>query len=190
MSPRWEEGNPARRMALGLCGLVLLGLVCGFLLREPVVALGEALVDRYGAWGIIACTLVTDTSPLPLTSEPVVLLALGAGMPYPDIMLLMSATSHACGPLGHTLGRLLGMVPGMREKLSARFPEVFAFMERKGVAGVWLAALLPIPFALTTWTAGLAGVSFWGTVLASSGRWIKTSIAVALLSGGWVLGGS
>jgi membrane protein YqaA with SNARE-associated domain len=185
-----QEGSPARRMALGLFGLILLGVACGVLFREPVSSMGEALVERFGAWGIVACTLVTDTSPLPLTSEPIVLLALGAGLPYTKIMLLMSATSHACGPLGHTMGRLLGMVPGMRQRLEARFPDAFDFMHRKGVTGVWLAALLPIPFALTTWVAGIAGVSFWGTVLASSGRWIKTSIAVLLLSGGWAMGGN
>ena len=100
----------------------------------------------------------------------------------------MSLTSHLCGPLGYFCGHLLGKVPNFKTKLQNRIPMAYNWIEKHGVKGVALAAILPIPYALSTWTAGLIGISFWGVLLASTLRWVKTALYVGLLASGWFIG--
>ena len=56
-------------------------------------------------------------------------------------------------------------------------------------AGVAIAALLPIPFALATWTAGLTGVAFPKLLAASLLRIPKTWFYLWLILQGWAMGG-
>lgn len=183
-----ETPSPTRIIA-ALFGLVVIGSLGAYFGRSYIEAAGIWLIQNYGLWGIAMATLITDTSPLPLTSEPVALLGLGAEIPFWHIILFMGGTSHLCGPLGYVFGALVGRV-GLKH-IVKRVPSlmpVIAYVRQHGVKAVAMGALLPIPYALTTWTAGALGVSFWGVCAASSLRWLKTLIYVSLLAGGWLIG--
>lgn len=187
-SDKYSTNHQTKKLLIGLLLLFSIGLGCGILLREPISQIAIRIFDTYGEFGLVLGTLVTDTSPLPLTSEPVAIIGLGANIPLWKVVLIMSATSHFCGPLGYGFGWSLSRLPRFRDRMQQRFPDLFSFMKEHGVKGVAWAAILPIPFALTTWAAGLVGISFRGVVLASSLRWVKTSIYVSLFAGGWILG--
>ena len=186
--PTLENPSPAR-IVFALIGLVLIGILGAYFGRSYIETAGLWLIDKYGLWGIAMATLITDTSPLPLTSEPVALLGLGAEIPFWHIILFMGGTSHLCGPLGYGFGALVGRV-GLKH-IVKRIPSlqpVIGYVRQHGVKAVAMGALLPIPYALTTWTAGALGVSFWGVCAASTLRWLKTLIYVSLLAGGWLIG--
>jgi membrane protein YqaA with SNARE-associated domain len=176
------------RLALTLCGLIILGVGCAFLARGHIESAGVWLIDSYGLWGISIATVITDTSPLPLTSEPIALLGLGADIPVWQIILFMGGTSHLCGPLGYAMGMLVGKIGLTKAMKRAALTPVVNYVRMYGVRAVAMGALLPIPYALTTWTAGALGVSFWGVLAASSLRWIKTAVYVSLIAGGWFFG--
>ena len=74
-------------------------------------------------------------------------------------------------------------------QMAHRFnPEAAAWIEARGAWGVAVAALLPIPYALATWTAGAMKVSLRDVMLASLLRVPKTAFYVALLAAGWGAG--
>ena len=177
--------NQIKRIALSLFGLILLGALCSYLFKSSIQSLGLWTIEKMGIYGIVLGTLITDTSPIPLTSEPIALIGLGADLNVVEIIVAMSITSHFAGPIGYGCGYLLKTIPNVQDFAQSRFPTIFQFMRNHGIKGVCMGALLPIPYALTTWTAGLVGVSFWGTVAASSLRWIKTAVFVSLIWVGW-----
>mmetsp|Transcript_78471 Transcript_78471/g.136150 ORF Transcript_78471/g.136150 Transcript_78471/m.136150 type:complete len:91 (+) Transcript_78471:2-274(+) len=64
--------------------------------------------------------------------------------------------------------------------LSEKYPMVPQLMERKGAIGVGVAGLLPVPFALATWTAGSFRVNFPRFALAGLMRMPKIAVFVLL----------
>jgi membrane protein YqaA with SNARE-associated domain len=191
MEPKEDTYNPKKQirpLVTTLLVLFGLGILSSFLLEGIIRDLADTMFARFGTWGIVIGTMITDTSPFPLPAEPVALIGLGANVPLWKVILIMSGTSHVAGLIGYGCGRSLGKIPGLKQKFEARYPKIFLFMQKHGVKGVAIAAITPIPYALTNWAAGVAGVSFKGVFLACSLRWIKTPLYVLLFAGGWTLG--
>lgn len=185
---QYDPKKQIRPIITTLVVLFALGILSSFLLEGIIRDFADAIFARFGTWGMVMGTMITDTSPLPLPSEPVALIGLGANVPLWKVILIMSATSHLAGITGYGCGRCLGRIPGLKQKFESRYPNVFRFMQKHGLKGVAIAAITPIPYAPTNWTAGVVGVSFKGFVLACSLRWIKTPLYVMLFAGGWSLG--
>jgi membrane protein YqaA with SNARE-associated domain len=181
--------TPSLTKILGsLFFLVVLSGVCALLAKAQIESTGEWLLNKYGLLGVSIATLITDTSPLPLTSEPIALLGVGANIPIWKLIVVMSATSHLCGPLGYVLGKSVSKIEGVQKLLTGRIAPFMNFVRQNGLKAVAMGAILPIPYALTTWTAGALDVSFWGVVKVSSLRWVKTSIYIGLIAVGWKFG--
>lgn len=167
--------------------LVLLGGLCGILFRGQIEFIGSWLINQLGLWGLVIGTLITDTSPLPLTSEPIAIIGFGAKLPLWTIILTMSATSHCAGPLGYLCGHSVRNFSFVQNLLKGKLKPLSSFVHKHGIVAVAMGALLPIPYALTTWIAGAVGIGFWYTFLASTLRWVKTATYVYLLSLGWMM---
>jgi len=182
----------ARLVGKALFGLlVLLGVsyLCGVVLREPIEVGGKAALDRLGYWGLAGGVIITDASPLPMTNEPLVILAIGAGRPANTVFAVISAASVCAGFVGYTCGRTLGDATAIGGWISRRYPGFERFMIRYGAYGVAVCALLPIPFALSTWSAGMMRVKLWKVALASLVRIPKTAFYVWLIMMGWSASG-
>ncbi|MEZ4239616.1 MAG: hypothetical protein R3F59_26370 [Myxococcota bacterium] len=141
---------------MSLVGVLAVAAVCGVVLRGPITAAGDAFLGRFGLAGLFAGVLLTDSSPLPMTHEPVLLLAVARGLALSTIGAVASAASVAAGPLGWACGRGL-RAAGAEARLERRYPEMVAYIRSWGAWGVAIAALVPIPYALATWSAGLLG---------------------------------
>lgn len=177
------------RAALGLVGLIVLGAVLGYVLRSPIEWAGTWFIDVFGLGGLGVLTLLVDASPLPLTNEPLMVLAIGADVSVWSIFLSMSTGSTLAGLVGWVGGRVIGQHTAPGRYLMRRYPGVQLFLRRWGAVGVAIAALTPIPFGLTAWTAGMARVPFWKVALASLARFPKTGFFLFLIAQGWALGG-
>ena len=185
---QYDPRKQIRPIVTTLLVLFALGILSSFLLEGIIRDVADSIFSRFGTWGIVIGTMITDTCPFPLPAEPVALIGLGANVPLWKVILIMSATSHVAGIVGYGCGRSLGRIPGLRKNFEARYPKIFHFMKKHGLKGVAIAAVTPIPYAVTNWAAGVVGVSFKGVVLACGLRWIKTPIYVLLFAGGWSLG--
>lgn len=170
-------------LILGVAGLT------GVLFKEPLEAVGGAFIDNFGLAGLFAGVIVTDASPLPLTNEPLIFLARGAGVGAGVIFAIVSAASVTAGAVGYWSGRLFGGRFGLEAWMDRRQPALAHYMRRYGAEGVAIAALLPIPFALSTWSAGVLGAPFWKVMIAALLRIPKTGFYVVLIVGGLSLGG-
>jgi len=172
----------------GLIAIVVVAAIAGVVLRDPIHALAEVFVGRFGLGGLFAGVLITDASPFPLTHEPVLLLGVAMGIDWWTLALVCSTASVTAGPVGYAGGWLLRTRSGARLWFEQRAPGMLAFLRAWGATGVAIAALLPIPFAVATWTAGLTGVSFPKLLAASLLRIPKTVFYLTLITQGWALG--
>ena len=174
-----------------LMGIVIVFVVVytsSFLLRDPIVAVSEGFIERWGLYGLVGGTLIADTSPLPLTSEPLMVLGLGAEMKWSTIFWAIGITSTFCGGLGWFLGRGLDRWIQIGARFRANQPDTVAWIERYGAWGVAVAALLPIPYALSTWTAGALSVPLRWVLIASLMRLPRTGFYLWIVHHGWSMG--
>jgi membrane protein YqaA with SNARE-associated domain len=171
----------------GIAVIMLLATLTGWLLRDAVIQAGSWMLATLGAPGVLIATLLIDSCPLPLTNEPLMLLALGGSMPAWKIMVLVSVGSVAAGPTGYLLGNRLQAWYDVRAAARRRQPELVAWLEAHGAWGVAVAALAPIPFSLSTWTAGIVQIPLRHVALASLLRIPKTAFFLWLIVSGWNL---
>jgi membrane protein YqaA with SNARE-associated domain len=176
------------KLAVGALLVLIAAGLSGVLLREPLIRWGEAFIDRFGLLGLLIGVIFADSSIVPLSNEPLVLLALSAGVSPWTAFAVTALGSVLAGPVGWTCGRLLGAHTSVVLRLARRYPQVVAMLTLYGARFVAAAALLPFPFAVATWLAGASGVRFSHLLLASLLRIPKTAFYVALLAGGWAMG--
>ena len=182
------DGRLVIKAVVGLVLLLVVSYLCGVVLREPIELAGSVALERFGYLGLACGALFTDSSPLPLTNEPLVMLAIGAGRPANEVFAVVSMASVCAGVVGHTAGLTLGDRTPLGGWLRRRYPGFEAFMARYGAYGVAVCALLPIPFALSTWSAGMMRVALWKVAMASLVRVPKTAFYVWLIFQGWTAG--
>jgi len=177
------------KTAVGLLLVLLVAAVCAWLLKEPIESVGAAFLERFGLGGVFVGTVITDTSPLPLTHEPLVMLGLAAGVEWPVLLLTVSTASVLSGPVGWTLGRFLVADSRFTGWLQSRQPDFFGLMQRHGIQAVAVAALLPLPFALATWSAGMLRLPLGKVAAVSLLRVPKVAFYLLLMNAGWIAGG-
>jgi len=191
-----SEAHPAvdraliKKAVVGLVVILAIAGIVGVVFKEPLQLAGAAFLDAFGLVGLFVSVLITDGVPFPLTNEPLIFLARGAGVGAWVIFGIVSAGSIAAGSVGYWGGRLVGRSLGLEEWLEIKQPALVHYMRRYGAEGVAIAALLPIPFQLSTWSAGTLQVPYGKVVLASLLRIPKTGFYVLLIVGGLSLGGA
>ncbi len=176
------------QMVAGVSVMMLLALISGLMLRAPLTAAGQWAIARFGVEGVFIGTIITDSSPLPLTNEPLMLLALTGGVSVWTVMWVVSLASICGGAVGYGFGFSLRRFHPLRSWVLHRSPELAAWMQERGAVAVGIAALLPIPYSLATWSAGLLGTPFWRVMLATLLRIPKTGFYLALIWLGWSTG--
>lgn len=179
-----------RKAVVGLIVILAVAGTTGVLFREPLQALGDAFIGRWGLGGLAIGVIITDASPLPLTNEPLVFLARGAGLDLWTIFGVVSGASVAAGSVGYWSGRVFGGALKLAPWMAHRHPGLTHYMTQYGAEGVAIAALLPIPFALSTWSAGILRVPYGRVFVATLVRIPKTIFYALIIVGGLAAGGA
>ena len=178
------------KAVVGLVVILVIAGIVGVVFKEPLQAAGGAFLDAFGLVGLFVSVLITDGVPFPLTNEPLIFLARGAGVGTWMIFGVVSLGSVVAGTIGYWGGRLVGRNLGLETWLEIKQPALVHYMRKYGAEGVAIAALLPIPFQLSTWSAGTLQVPYLKVLLASLLRIPKTGFYVLLIVGGLSLGGA
>lgn len=176
------------RLVLALAVFLVIGGLLGWSLRDQIEWAGAGFMNRFGLPGLGLLTVFIDSSPIPLTHEPLMILALGADAStwaVLSIFVWMSTGSIAAGGVGWFCGRLVGVGTPIGRWLMHRSPRGLDFVQRWGVTGVAIAALTPIPYGLTTWAAGMAGVPLPGVLLGSLARIPRIAFYLGIIWLGW-----
>jgi len=178
------------RVGCKIAAMVGGGLILAIALEEfagkEVQKVSEKVMDAIGLPGLFFAVFLMDGVPQPFTYVPLIFLAVKDGSTSkPTVFAICAAASYCAAITGYMIGRKIrnfsqGKV--LFESLGKNYPYVPDMMERRGAIGVALAALLPCPLAIATWTAGSFEVPFWHFALAGMCRMPKILIAILLSS--------
>lgn len=179
----------------GRVGMKIVAMVAGFAVivialeefaSDEVQRVSTRVMDVLGLPGLFITVFLLDSLPQPFTYVPLIFLAVKDGSASRRVVFAVCSTASYCAALtGYAVGR--GMRTCSRGRalfrvLGEKHPEVPDLMARKGAIGVALAALLPLPLALATWTAGSFEVPLHLFALAGMCRMPKIAVFVALSS--------
>lgn len=186
--PAQEEGALSWRYFLfkvlfSVSLFLLLTLLLEKFAEEPVTKASERLMSTIGLPGLFAAVFAADGLPQPFTYVPLIFMAVKGSVPKPVVFGICAAASYSAGLVGYFVGSFIKAqrnptLDDFLKKLAS--PAVLEMMTRRGALGVAFAALMPIPLAIATWTAGYLGVSFHEFLPAPLGRLPKIAIFVLL----------
>ncbi len=157
-------------------------------LNEPLTTLSEELVGSFGLLGLGVATLAIDSLPTPLSAVPLMLLSVKGGIPVWQVAVVCISASIAAGWVGFGLGRIIGMPKSLQVIMDQRWPGKLDMLRKHGVWGVAAIAMLPLPFAMGTWSAGALGVQTRGVLLATLLRAPKLGFYLWLIVSGLAFG--
>ena len=157
-------------------------ILLGWLAREPIEKVSAFVVNRFGIAGLFVSILCVDSLP-GLTNEPLLLLAISGGLGYWPILLSARAGSTLAGVVGWVIGGRLRRFESLNRMIIRYRMDIF--FERYGARAIALAALTPLPFAVTTWAAGASRVKFRTLLLGCWWRVPKTWFYLTVLDYGW-----
>lgn len=141
-----------------LFGLVMLlggiGLV-GYLVRRPTEQLARYFVDAFGVWGLALGTLLADGLHFPIPPQFYLLTIVASGAPPWHGLLAIISASVLAGCLGYRVSQLVSQAAWLSDRISgprALFERAF---RRYGYRTALIGSLLPIPYSVLCYLAGL-----------------------------------
>lgn len=185
-----QDNFPWRKIALkvgmSVIGFLLVCCVLEHVASERITALSRTFMDRIGLPGLFFGVLLFDALPQPFTYVPLIFLAVKGAVPKLVVFAVCMAASYMAALCGYGIGYYLRGPSWGREwfdMLAEKHPYVPELMERRGAVGVLLAAMLPVPLAVATWTAGFFNVDRMSFLVAALGRCPKILVFVLLSPG-------
>lgn len=175
----------ALKLALTLLLFVTLTVLLDTLAEKEIMSFAAFFMGKLGKPGLFVLVYLCDALPQPMTYVPLIFLAVKAKVKKEVVFLICGLASYSAALTGYFIGQNLRRIKCVDERFRQKlqvYPQIADLMSRKGARGVALAALLPFPFALATWTAGSFGVNFQHFLLASLARLIKIGGFVLLSS--------
>lgn len=157
------EGTLARASVAGLVWRFVLGLVMvcslvallGYFLRQPAEAMARGFVGHFGVWGMALGTLLADGLHFPVPPQFYMLLAVASGTPLESAFPAIAAASLAAGALGYSLARWASYAPWLSNKVGPYRQLLGRAFARHGYRTALAASLMPIPYSVLCYLAGL-----------------------------------
>jgi membrane protein YqaA with SNARE-associated domain len=141
-----------------IAGLVFMLLVVGTLAhwaRPQCEAVARGFVSAYGYWGMALGTLLADGFHFPIPPQFYMLLSIASRVPAPTSLLVIVTASLLAGVIGYTMARVVAN----NAWVAARTERSRRLLERAvlrfGARAALIASLLPIPYSLLCYLAGL-----------------------------------
>jgi membrane protein YqaA with SNARE-associated domain len=157
-SSRREVAFLALRGLGGLAALLALMVVLAHTFRAPLERLARAFAESFGYAGLALGTFVADGFHFPIPPQFYMLLAVSSEMSQPLAFGAITIASLAGGFAGYSFaGRLAGIRIVARRLARSRELAQRAF-SRFGVRGTIVAGLLPVPYSVLCYLAGLQGL--------------------------------
>jgi len=189
--PKWLRF--VAKAALLIAAFLLVSILVEKFAEKEVSKFAKTLMDSIGLPGIFALVFFFDGFPQPFTYVPLIYMAIKGSMPKTSVFMVCALASYTAAISGYWAGNGLSRVEcanGMFEYVEKNYPMVPDLMKRKGNTGVCLAALLPVPLAIATWTAGSFRIPFHYFCFAAMCRAPKILVFVLLSRGPSVTSGA
>lgn len=152
-----SELEPRRLLVSTMLTLVGLFVVIGALglwMREPLLALGEGFVQRFGGLGVAVGFAIPDAFTVPVPNDTFLALGHAGGMSDLSLIVFGTLGSVGGGSVGWLLGRKLRGWPPVDRFLEGRGAALQRALVKHGVLVVAVAAVTPLPYSISAWAAG------------------------------------
>lgn len=184
-----------RRELIALIMRLLLALVIacaivaaiGVAAREPAQAIARAFVTRFGIAGLALGTFLADGLQFPVPPQFYMFLAVASQVPKVGAFVAICAASVVAGYLDYRLAELASRWPWLAEvtrRTRALLGQAFA---RYGQGAAVVASLLPVPYSLLCYAAGVNRLPLWFWGALSICRIPKLLLFFWLVERGWAL---
>ncbi|HEY6080485.1 MAG TPA: VTT domain-containing protein [Polyangiaceae bacterium] len=146
------------RLLLGFA--ILLGIVgmVGYLVRRPTEQLARYFVDSYGVWGLAFGTLLADGLHFPIPPQFYLLTVVASGAPPWRGLLAIISASVLAGGVGYYLSQLASHATWLSAKVRGPRRLFESAFRRYGYRAALVGSLLPIPYSVLCYLAGLNGL--------------------------------
>jgi membrane protein YqaA with SNARE-associated domain len=178
--------NPVAILAKVAMLMLVFALLCVFLewAAGPAISkFSKTFVENTGPFGLFAMVWFLDGFPTPFTYVPLIYLSVKGGVSRVEVGGICGLASYTAAIMGYCIGFNIRKSPCAASRLDGlieKHPEVLKLMQERGGIGVAMAALLPVPLALATWTAGSLQVYFPHFCLAALCRVPKIALFTLL----------
>mmetsp|Transcript_44255 Transcript_44255/g.112094 ORF Transcript_44255/g.112094 Transcript_44255/m.112094 type:complete len:236 (+) Transcript_44255:397-1104(+) len=176
-----------RKIGLKITLVVSLFVVITFILEryaeQSVSKVSKSIMEGIGLPGLFIFVFLADLMPQPFTYVPLIFIAVKGNVAKQLVFTTCASASYLAALTGYGIGahlRKLSCGDQFFIKVREEFPFIPDLMQRQGATGVALAALLPVPLAFATWTAGSFSVDFKKFMVAAMCRWPKIMVFVLL----------
>ncbi len=143
------------RLMLGLVLVLVCVALLGYFLRPTGEAVARGFVKAFGVWGMALGTFLADGLHFPVPPQFYMLLAIASGTPAPQAFAAIALASMLAGAFGYLLAGQASRLAWLARKTeNARHLLARAF-ERYGYRAALVASLLPIPYSVLCYLAGL-----------------------------------
>jgi membrane protein YqaA with SNARE-associated domain len=143
------------RWAGAIAGVFVVMVALASLFREPLERVGHAFVDHFGYWGMAFGTLIADGFHFPIPPQFYMLMAVTSGSSQPIALGAIAAGSVVGGFAGYSLAhRIVKWGPIARRLQRSQHIAASAF-SRFGYRAAIIASLLPIPYSVLCYLAGI-----------------------------------
>jgi membrane protein YqaA with SNARE-associated domain len=171
-----------------IAGLVVILLVVGTLAhwaRPQCEAVARGFVSSYGYWGMALGTFLADGFHFPIPPQFYMLLAIASQASVPASLVVIVAASLLAGVVGYTAARFVAnnVWVAARTERSRRLLE--RAVVRFGARAALIASLLPIPYSILCYLAGLNRMPLRFLVLVCLCRIPKLIAFYLLVYWGW-----
>ncbi|WP_438438510.1 YqaA family protein [Hydrogenophilus thermoluteolus] len=146
-----------KKTVIALVGLLLLMGALGWAFQKELVAAAEWVANHLGFPGIALVILIGDSFVLPFPPDSMLVVVSRSHMAANWWLYVfgIGAVSAWAGIQGYFIGRWLEHFPTLH-RIFGRFRDEHGPQLRKyGFWWVVLGATTPLPFSVTTWTAGM-----------------------------------
>jgi membrane protein YqaA with SNARE-associated domain len=162
-----ELQSHLKQTAIGL--LLFFGILgaVGYLYEPQLEAACRWIFDRFGIFGLNLFIFVNDAliSPIPPDLALIVFSKSERASEWLIWVTIFGFSSSLAGLVGWSLGRLLQGSRLPHYVFGKRLEEGERLMKKYGAWAVGLGAVTPIPFSLTTWSAGVLKVPFRAIII-------------------------
>jgi membrane protein YqaA with SNARE-associated domain len=152
---RTELGGLVWRFVLGLVMVCSLVGLLGYFVREPAQALAQGFVGRFGLWGMALGTLLADGLHFPVPPQFYMLLAIASDTPLGRAFPPIAVASLLAGGVGYVIAHRASHAPWLAQRTEPYRQLLSRAYERSGYRAALLASLLPIPYSVLCYLAGL-----------------------------------
>ncbi len=172
---------------IGIIILVVIILILGKLVKEPITEFSKLFIDFFGIWGVGLGVMLSDT--LPAFMIPDVFLVFGVAGKLGDFEVI--CFSFVGSLIGGSNAYFIGKYIIPRIEFGQKFikkneDKLLPYLDKYGMWAVVIAATTPLPYSWMSYLVGSFKMSYSKFLLASLTRLPRFAIYYYAIKLGWI----